>query len=289
MARRTWSVERIEEIRRYIEQGLSDRVIAHTMRCRRSKIRAVRELESAAAAALTTSTVASDPDWALGLEWTAILEELGRGFEIKRIWEERAQNVTSYSNFWKYLSRRHGWCLKQTVTLREFDPGTHCEVDWAGDKIPWWDEKGKRHEAHVFVGILCHSQLLFAHALPDEKSTSWLTAHEKMFQFFKGVPRVTVPDNLRTGVKKAHLYDPDLNPLYMELARHYGTAVVPARVRKHIYASGTKPAIPLGIMLTFCCIHLFKTKACSYRLVTKMLLFWIPSFSITSKPVVLRP
>ena len=45
---------------------------------------------------------------------------------------------------------------------REFDPGIHCEVDWAGDKITWWDKNGHRREAHVFVGILCHSQLIFA-------------------------------------------------------------------------------------------------------------------------------
>ncbi len=232
MARRTWSVERVEDIRRYIEQGLSDREIARAMRCRRTKIREVRELGVQASAVLAGAIVAAEPDWAQGLEWTAILEELGRGFEIIRIWEERAKEVTSYANFWKYLSRRHSWCLKKTVTLREFDPGTHCEVDWAGDKIPWWDELGRRHEAHIFVGILCHSQLLFGWATVDEKSPSWLTAHEKMYQFFGGVPRVTVPDNLKTGVIKAHLYDPDLNPMYTELARHYGTAVVPARVRR---------------------------------------------------------
>lgn len=234
MARRTWSVERVEDIRRYIEQGLSDRQIARAMKCRRAKIREIRELGAAAPTALVTVAAAgaTDPEWATGLEWAAILEELGRGFEIRRIWEERAEGVTSYANFWKYLSRRHGWCLKQTVTLREFDAGTHCEVDWAGDRIPWWDEKGHRHEAHIFVGILCHSQLLFAWAAADEKTTSWLTAHEKMYRFFGGAPRVTVPDNLKTGVKKAHLYDPDLNPLYTELARHYGTAVVPARVRR---------------------------------------------------------
>lgn len=234
MARRTWSVERVEEINRYIEQGLSDRQIARAMKCRRAKIREVRELGATAPAALaiTAPVGTPEPEWAAHLEWSVILEELGCGFEIRRIWEERAQGVTSYSNFWKYLSRRHGWCLKQTVTLREFDAGTHCEVDWAGDKIPWWDEKGRRHEAHVFVGILCHSQLLFAFATADEKSSNWLTSHEKMYRFFGGVPRVTVPDNLKTGVKKAHLYDPDLNPLYTELARHYGTAVVPARVRR---------------------------------------------------------
>jgi len=33
-------------------------------------------------------------------------------------------------------------------------------------------------------------------------------------------------------VTKAHLYEPDLNPSYLEFARHYGVAVIPAR-REH--------------------------------------------------------
>ena len=41
---------------------------------------------------------------------------------------------------------------------------------------------------------------------------NWLSAHQKMLRVLRGVPRVTVPDNLKTGVSRAHLYDPDLNP-----------------------------------------------------------------------------
>lgn len=47
-----------------------------------------------------------------------------------------------------------------------------------------------------------------------------------------GVPEVVVPDNLKAGVKSPHRYEPDLNPTYQEFARHYGLAVIPARVRK---------------------------------------------------------
>lgn len=233
MARRAWTVARIEEIQRYIEEGLSDRQIARTLRCRRTRVREIRELgETAGPAIAQLAPEASEPPWVHRVEWTAVIAEIGRGFELKRIWEERAAQATGYPNFWKYLNKRYAWLLKRTVTLREFDPGTHCEVDWAGDKIPWWDPHGHRREAHVFVGILCHSQLIFAWAAADERKHNWLAAHQKMYAFFGGVPRVTVPDNLKTGVSKAHLYDPDLNPGYMELARHYGVAVVPARARR---------------------------------------------------------
>ncbi len=223
---------RNKEIQRLIGEGLSDREIARTLRCRRTRVRAIRDLGHAAAQTITAPARAPTPDWATRVEWRAVEQEMIRGFELKRIWDDRVSPATTYPNFWKYLSNHYPALLKRTVTLREFSPGTHCEVDWAGDKIAWWDARGRRHEAHVFIGILCHSQLLFAWAAPDERKSSWLTAHQKMYSAFGGVPRVTVPDNLKTGVKKAHLYDPDLNPAYTELATFYGTAVVPARVKR---------------------------------------------------------
>lgn len=231
MAKRVLSVARIQEIQRLIQAGHSNRQIAQALRCRRSRVREIRELGEEAIKVFTLPPTAIDPPWAQSVHWPVVLEEIGRGFEIKRIWEERAASHTSYSNFWKYLTRRYPSLMQESVVLREFEPGTHCEVDWAGDTLEWWDESRHKKKAHLFVGILCHSQLIFAYATEDEKKVNWLNSHGKMYSFFGGVPCVTVPDNLKTGTKKAHLYDPDLNPDYAELAVHYQTAVVPARVR----------------------------------------------------------
>ena len=52
------------------------------------------------------------------------------------------------------------------------------------------------------------------------------------FDYFGGVPRRLVPDNLATGVTKADLYDPKINRAYAELAAHYQVLVDPARARK---------------------------------------------------------
>jgi transposase len=46
------------------------------------------------------------------------------------------------------------------------------------------------------------------------------------------VPAAIVLDNLRSGVKRSHRYEPELNPSYHDLAEHYGVAILPARVRK---------------------------------------------------------
>jgi len=63
--------------------------------------------------------------------------------------------------------------------------------------------------------------------LPD-----WLDSHARALEFIGGVPRLIVPDNLKSGVTKACRYDPDINPNYQQLAAHYGTAIMPARPYK---------------------------------------------------------
>ena len=57
----------------------------------------------------------------------------------------------------------------------------------------------------------------------------WIRAHVNMVQEFGACPRVLVPDNLRCGVKRPEFYEPDINPTYHEMAKHYGMAVIPTR------------------------------------------------------------
>jgi transposase len=56
-------------------------------------------------------------------------------------------------------------------------------------------------------------------------------SHVRAMKYFGCVPAILVPDNLKSGVTKACRYEPDLNPTYHDLARHYGVAVIPARSR----------------------------------------------------------
>jgi len=48
----------------------------------------------------------------------------------------------------------------------------------------------------------------------------WIGSHVRCFEFFGGVTESVVPDNLKTGVSKANCYEPDINPTYLDLARH---------------------------------------------------------------------
>lgn len=229
------SMPQFAEIQRLIEAGQTNRQIARSLRCRRTMVAEIRKglLTRDVLARATAPEAQLPPGWALHVDWASVEKDIREGHQLKRIWEEAAASWTSHSNFFKYVKRRFALLLDSTVTLREFRAGEHCEVDYAGDKIDWLDRRtGEIHQAHVFVGILCFSQKIFAIAHEDEKKANWLDAHRRMFEFYGGVAAVLVPDCLKNGVIKAHRYDPDLNQDYVELVAHYHAAVVPARVKR---------------------------------------------------------
>jgi hypothetical protein len=97
MARRTLTVDRHEEIKRRLADGRSLREIATALGCSRRLVRQIRDGER-----LTHETAASpDPLWMAQLEWPVIIHELGLGFSMKDIWDERAKDLITYPNFWK--------------------------------------------------------------------------------------------------------------------------------------------------------------------------------------------
>ena len=107
------------------------------------------------------------------------------------------------------------------------------EVDWAGDTIPVYDPMtGEPSPAYLFVAVLPCSCFVYAEACADMKTENWLLCHVHAYNYFGGVARLLIPDNLKTGVTSNTRYETVLNRSYQELAVHYGTAIVPARVRK---------------------------------------------------------
>lgn len=91
---------------------------------------------------------------------------------------------------------------------------------------------GEEHKAYLFVAALPCSSYIYAEACADMKIENWLMCHVHAYAYFGGVTRILVPDNLKTGVTVNTRYETQLNQSYQELAEYYGTAIVPARVRK---------------------------------------------------------
>jgi len=112
------------------------------------------------------------------------------------------------------------------------EPGSEAQIDY-GRLGVWTDSgTGRRHTVQAFVMVLACSRYMFVRPVLRMDQEAWTRCHVEAFAFFGGVPARLVPDNLKTGVDKPDLYDPQINRSYAELAAHYGVLVDPARAFK---------------------------------------------------------
>lgn len=170
-------------------------------------------------------------------DWEAVHRELRRrDFHVSRrqVWQEyREANPDGfeYSCFCKDYAR---WRERIEPVMRQTHVfGEKCFVDYAGDTVPVVDPKtGEVENAQIFVGAMGASNYTYAEASPQQSLPHWVRAHIQMLSYFGACPRVLVPDNLRCGVKRPEFYEPDINPTYHEMAKHYGIAVIPTRRAK---------------------------------------------------------
>jgi len=152
----------------------------------------------------------------------------------RRLRREKGLQV-SLTSFRRYVRRYIPERLKPPeITLRRPDPppGEEAQVDY-GFLGMWTDPwTGKRRMVHAFTMVLSYSRHLFVRVVLTMDQQAWLECHVAAFDFFGGVPRRIVPDNLKTGVLTPDLYDPHFNRSYQELAHHYGFLIDPARAGK---------------------------------------------------------
>ena len=150
------------------------------------------------------------------------------------LWEEYRQANPDGYRYSRFCELYQRWRSKHDVVLRqEHKAGEKMFVDWAGATIPVYDRARGRSLAGVAVRRRAGRQLLHlgrGHARSADGTGC--AAHVHAFEYFGGIPALVVPDNTKTGVTKAHRYDPDLNPTYHNFAMHYGFGVVPARPYK---------------------------------------------------------
>jgi len=112
-------------------------------------------------------------------------------------------------------------------------PGELMEVDWAGQVAGIIDtDTGEIIPASVFVAALPYSGYAYAEAFLSQNMECWIAAHVNTYRYFGGSTRILRPDNLRTGIHSNTREETTVNKSYREMAEHYGTAVIPARVRK---------------------------------------------------------
>lgn len=153
---------------------------------------------------------------------------------LQLLWDEYRQNNPDGYQYSQFCLRYRAWVKTLDVSLRQtYKAGEKLFVDFAGDTIPIHDpETGVVTPAYLFVATLGASNYTYAEAVLHQDLPSWINLHVHAYEFFGSVPQITIPDNTRTGVTHPCRYEPDLNPTYQDMARHYNTAIIPARVKK---------------------------------------------------------
>jgi len=168
-------------------------------------------------------------------DWSHIHRELKHpGVTLFLLWQEyRQNNPDGYQYSW-FCEHYRAWQGKLDVVMRQdHRAGEKLFVDYAGQTVPVIDRNtGEIRQAQIFVAVLGASNYTYAEATWTQALPDWIGSHVRAFAFLGGAPELVVPDNLKSGVSKAHRYEPDTNPTYQDMASHYGVAVLPARVRR---------------------------------------------------------
>ncbi|MHB8962745.1 MAG: IS21 family transposase [Saccharofermentanales bacterium] len=160
------------------------------------------------------------------------------GVTLTLLWSEYCEGCRAaqkkplmYTQYCEHY-RRYLQKTKATMHLPR-KPGEQVEVDWAGHTAHLTDpDTGEQVDAYLFVAALSYSRCGYAEAFLSQDKDSWINAHVHLFQFLGGVPRIVVPDNLKTGVTKVSWHLSEIQKDYQDLANHYDTVILPARVRK---------------------------------------------------------
>jgi transposase len=229
-ARRELTMRQLRQMLRLHHDGVSAREIGRTLGVARSTIQ--DNLERARAAGIgwplpaewtdevleqrlfSRSGVRPGRRWRKEPDWTALARELKRpGVNLMVVWEEHREvhpDGYGYSRFcdlYREFERRISPVMRQHHVA-----GDKVFVDYSGKKIAIVDPAtGEVGEAEIFVAVLGASNYTYAEVTWTQTLPDWIEAHVRMFRFFGGVPRLVIPDNLKSGVHKASFYDPEIN------------------------------------------------------------------------------
>ena len=242
-------MQNIREILRLIHEGnLSNRQIAKSCHCSPTTIGAIiaryqeknltwpevlqmddTELESKLYPQEINSSKRPLPDY------DYIHKELMRkGVTLLLLWQEYKEKNPDGVQYTQFCDHYLTWRKLRNISMHQIHrAGEKMFVDWAGLTGSIVDrETGEIKPVYFFVAVLGASKLFYTEPFLSMDLFCWIQGHVHAFEYFGGSTEIIVPDNTKTGVKKPCYYEPEINPTYLEMAKYYGAAVIPARIRK---------------------------------------------------------
>lgn len=181
-------------------------------------------------------------------DYPYVQRELRRkGVTLQLLWTEYREQFPDGYRYSQFCERYRQWVKKSDRSLRQpHIAGDKCFIDYAGPTLRIVAaETGEITPGYLFLAVLGASNFTYIEVHPAQDSESFIGGHVRAFAYFGGVPALLVPDNLKAGVTHADRYEPLLNRTYEDMARHYGTAILPARPRK----PKDKPKVEVGVQI----------------------------------------
>ena len=172
-------------------------------------------------------------------ELRALFPDIGRelekaGFTLHYLWcryRETHPDGYQYSQFCHHYQRYRE--SKSAVMHFEHGAGDKLFIDYAGKKLHYVERgTGEIIECEFFVSVLGQSQYTYAEASHSQQKEDFIESVQNALHHYGGVPKVLVPDNLKSAVNRSSKYDPSLNEDFLDMANHYGCGILPARSRK---------------------------------------------------------
>jgi transposase len=165
-------------------------------------------------------------------DWTVVHRELRRpSVTLMLLWEEYCDTTSDGFSYSWFCERYKEWAGRLKPTLRQVHvAGEKLFVDYSGHTMEVIDGlTGEVLTAQIFVAVLGASNFTYAEATFSQSLPDWISSHVRAFTFLGGTARQTVSDNLKAGITRACFHEPMVNRTYADLARHYRTAILPAR------------------------------------------------------------
>ncbi len=135
-----------------------------------------------------------------------------------------------YNSVKRFVGRLR-WREPEQFDRLEFAPGEEAQVDYGEGALTFDAVTGRWKRPRLFVMTLRYSRRSFRRVVWKSGQREWARLHEEAFRYFGGAVRYVVLDNLKEGVVKPDLYEPELNAVYAQLLAHYRCVADPARVR----------------------------------------------------------
>jgi transposase len=138
--------------------------------------------------------------------------------------------AAGYSSVKRFVRR-----LKHTEPAQfdrlEFGLAEEVQVDYGEGALTLYPGTDRYRRPRLFVMTLRYSRRSFRRVVWKSSQEVWARLHEQAWRYFGGSCSYVVLDNLKEGVIKPDLYEPELNPVYAAVLSHYGVVADPARVR----------------------------------------------------------